>query len=565
MLIVLKNRLSHTVFVGAILFLHSGMASAQAGPFIIPPDFEQATPEGIDLLSRNFTYSATDLQVGRASDSSSLGYRRRFTVGSSSQVAWVDNVHAYVSCYYACSAQTMVTVVYDDQSFVFNGSSTGFYSFYPNGTKLEVTSSSPIAYRFTAKDGTQITFSAAAYPGPAQIEASAIVRPDGSRTNLYYDNAGTLGGGASYRLRRVVNSFGYGFRISYVDNGTAGSYTSWRGRPSSIDMISTNCTGTGAGCSDTVLRTVSYRYPASGTDFRISQFVDDNSAVTAYTYAAGTGFSSISVTGPNSSSPKLTGRYETGKTKYITVAGTKEVSLSAYSGGSRTGTIINQENVTSTYATGPVTGPYGLSREAVFSMTDQNGYTTKLDYGPAVLPTKVTHPEDNAEEYLYDDRANVVLKKINPKPGSSLLQLSSSATYPATCDSTNFRICNKPTAVIDDRGNRTDYIWDPNSGNVLTETRPPDANGVRPTVSYGYSAFTGIDGATFWLLTSKTEKLGAQEVAVSTYGYDIGNHWALKEASVTAGSQTLRTCFLYDTAGNLISQTEPRALLTSCP
>jgi hypothetical protein len=39
----------------------------------------------------------------------------------------------------------------------------------------------------------------------------------------------------------------------------------------------------------------------------------------------------------------------------------------------------------------------------------------------------------------------------------------------------------------------------------------------------------------------------------------------LRGVAVTADSQTRRTCFGYDVNGNQISETKPRAGLTSCP
>jgi hypothetical protein len=113
--------------------------------------------------------------------------------------------------------------------------------------------------------------------------------------------------------------------------------------------------------------------------------------------------------------------------------------------------------------------------------------------------------------------------------------------------------------MIDPKGNRTDFEWSPDHGQILKETRPADENGVRPETTYSYTAFTGFDGAIFHLLTAKTEKISATTTTTTTFEYDSANRFVLKSSVADSGGLALRTCFKFDATGNLISKTDPKA------
>jgi hypothetical protein len=60
-------------------------------------------------------------------------------------------------------------------------------------------------------------------------------------------------------------------------------------------------------------------------------------------------------------------------------------------------------------------------------------------------------------------------------------------------------------------------------------------------------------------------QIDATHSTTTTYGYDAGNKFVLKEVVADAGGLNLRTCLKFDSGGNLISKTEPDAGLASCP
>lgn len=189
--------------------------------------------------------------------------------------------------------------------------------------------------------------------------------------------------------------------------------------------------------------------------------------------------------------------------------------------------------------------------------------------------------------YAYDARGNITQETHTPAPGSSLPAAVRTADFDVTC--TNPVECNKPNWVVDARGKRTDFAYDPTHGGLLRKLSPPDASGVRPQITYTYAQryarYKDSSGAVvqaaspIWVVATEKfcRKTAAQpngDCAVAgdvvTTAYDYGpssgaNNLFLRGRSVTADGVTLRTCYRYDIYGNRISETSPRAGLASCP
>jgi hypothetical protein len=149
-------------------------------------------------------------------------------------------------------------------------------------------------------------------------------------------------------------------------------------------------------------------------------------------------------------------------------------------------------------------------------------------------------------------------------------------------------LCDKPMSRTDANGNETDFTYASASGLLLTETGPADGNGVRPQTRYTYAqryAWVAAAGGGYtqgvspiWLLTQKSScRTGAASGAgcavagdevrtLYDYGPDSGpNNLLLRGTVDDATGVAVRTCFGYDARGNKISETKPRAALTSCP
>ncbi len=179
--------------------------------------------------------------------------------------------------------------------------------------------------------------------------------------------------------------------------------------------------------------------------------------------------------------------------------------------------------------------------------------------------------------YAYDTRGNVT--SINS--GGS----TRSAGYPASCS--NPITCNKPVWLRDALGNQTDLTYDTLHGGVLKVTSPA-VEGIRPQTRYSYAQrYAWIKNASgsyvraatpIWLLVSESycrasaasgsgcTTAGDQVVTTYDYGPDSGpNNLLRRGVLVSADGTSLRRCSRYDARGNLMSDTTPRANLSSCP
>jgi hypothetical protein len=230
-----------------------------------------------------------------------------------------------------------------------------------------------------------------------------------------------------------------------------------------------------------------------------------------------------------------------------------------------------------------------LNQETEYGWTGANPSATYLKRDDLV--SEIKYPEDNIEKYTYDMRGNILEVRSLPKPNAQIAQIVKTATYPTNC--TNPKICNKPTAIADGRGNATEFTYDPTHGGVLTETAPADVNGIRRQTRYEYTQryarFKAGNGYTpaatpVWLLFREeycktTAAVGAncaggandEVITEYDYGPDSGpNNLLLRGIVVTATGSTgaiesLRTCYGYDAMGRRISETQPAANLATCP
>lgn len=255
--------------------------------------------------------------------------------------------------------------------------------------------------------------------------------------------------------------------------------------------------------------------------------------------------------------------------------------------GCRTNTQVNATNAIS--ATTSVK-PNGITvdevkdpllRQSLFSWTGGN---TDAFLPQPTLVASATNPEGDRTEYTYDARGNVTSVRKKAKPNTGLADIVTSATYPDT-SCANRKTCNKPATTTDARGNITNYTYDPVHGGILTETGPaPTSTQPRPQTRYTYvqryaqilnSTGSFVQAATpVWLPASKSFcKTGAAPCVSSdevktTYDYGPttgANNLLLRGIVVDAGVLKLRTCYGYDSVGRKISETRPRAGLTSCP
>lgn len=211
----------------------------------------------------------------------------------------------------------------------------------------------------------------------------------------------------------------------------------------------------------------------------------------------------------------------------------------------------------------------------------QNG-VAQYEYGSLPYPSgnliKATLPEGNIFEFTRDAAGNVTQTKLKAKTGSGLADIVSSQTIGPF---------GQPLTKTDARGNVTTYTYNATHGGVLTETGPA-VNGVAPVKRYAYaqryawiknSSGAHVQAALpVWVKTEertcKTSATsgnacagGAGDEIVTTFDYGPNsgpNNLQLRGMVVTSDGVNLRTCYGYDIYGNKISETSPRAGLTSC-
>ena len=180
---------------------------------------------------------------------------------------------------------------------------------------------------------------------------------------------------------------------------------------------------------------------------------------------------------------------------------------------------------------------------------------------------RVTEPTGDSEGTTYDARGNVLTSSRRPAGGTGPTDITTTYTYgePATtttCPLASASTCNKVLTEQDGRLNVANYNWNLN-GTLSSVQRPDDKRGVRPTTTIGYGSFTGNDGATISLPTSKTELISSGVSTTTAYTRDPANKFTVTTATVDPGGLNLRTCVKFDAAGNLISLSDPRQV--TCP
>ena len=216
---------------------------------------------------------------------------------------------------------------------------------------------------------------------------------------------------------------------------------------------------------------------------------------------------------------------------------------------------------------------------------------TTLYEGPARYPSKITYPEGNYVTFTYDSRHNITQKIEYAKPGTpgSPAPLTWTAGFSSDCP--NYLTCNRPNYIIDARGNRTDYTYDPTHGGIVTETGPADETGVRPQTRYTYTAlYAQVKNASGALVNADTlvykltkvstcraatvadpaACVGTSNETVTEYTYASNNLLKTSETVHPGGTAIhldqpysatnlwAKTSYTYDTVGNVVTVDGPR-------
>jgi RHS repeat-associated protein len=216
-----------------------------------------------------------------------------------------------------------------------------------------------------------------------------------------------------------------------------------------------------------------------------------------------------------------------------------------------------------------VTGPNGYHivyamtatahRNVVAGITDSIGRTTAYQFDERFRPVRITYPEGNWVTVLYDDFGNVISRTTHAKPGSTLADVTETATYPtASCDPTQSNVsCYRPIWVRDGLGRQTDFIYN-GAGQVIEQTDPADANGVRRKTYTSYTTTGGPARPSVVRICGDITTCGTNQEIRTEYDYFGATSLPLAVRRIDAAAGvTLTTTYSYDAAGRLLAADGP--------
>ncbi len=427
------QRVSGALFAVTMTLLAGATLPAQAQTSAPPPPVRSfVDANGVDLLSGTLRLPQTLLSIGQEGNGQKL---TESFVNSAGTGSLTGTIHYNSSGYW---------VSMGDQSELFAVGAGS--SFFPSGRGSLLTVDAT-TFTYTTRDGTVATFSktyASDYPSAAnQARLTQIVRPSGEVVTYTY----------------------YAYNL---------------------------CIPSGQGCTNVPAHGL--QSVTSTLGYQINQPWE--SGVTARNNALGVTVSkraglftaaSVSTTTPGVTEMVVT--YPSGRVVTFTLNSARRVTK-VVEGGATYNYSYSDSGDDRTVV---VSGPLSYSRTVISSIanarvksdTDASNATTSFEYGAWGRIERIVKPEGNYTNYTYDSRGNVTEQREVSKTLGTPADIVIKAGYDATC--ANPKTCNQANWVEDARGNRTDYVYDPSHGGVLTVTEPAGRDGVRPQTRYTYT------------------------------------------------------------------------------
>jgi len=252
-------------------------------------------------------------------------------------------------------------------------------------------------------------------------------------------------------------------------------------------------------------------------------------------------------------------------------SGSEDVTV-GYDGSGRVSTLSTPAGTT-TYSYGDngndrttvVTDPLGNRTTYVFYIDKQRiksmtlpgaAKSTQWTYYDNGLVKTVTAPEGNYTQYSYDGngRGNLVETRNVAKTGPGQGDIVVGVNVDPTC--TNPVKCNKPNYVIDANQNRTDYSYDPSTGN-LTKVEQPGVAAGRPTTTYSYTSVNGISVVTgMSACATAATCAGSSAETRKTIAYNVNG--LPTSVTTAAGDNSISSTVTasYDDVGNKVVETD---------
>jgi RHS repeat-associated protein len=206
-----------------------------------------------------------------------------------------------------------------------------------------------------------------------------------------------------------------------------------------------------------------------------------------------------------------------------------------------------------------------ILQNVITRVTDSINRSTSYQFDMSYRPTRVTYPEQNRIDVVYDEFGNVTQRITTPKPngGSAITENAAYPTATCTTDNTSTTLCWRPTWSRDGLQRQTDYAYNNATAGQLTEQiDPADATGVRRRTSTVYETVNGVSRRRAVRICADTGASCGTTAPVQTE-YDYGASLLLlpiaeRRIDASGGTPvTLTTTFSYDAAGRLLSADGP--------
>lgn len=567
----LRSSISAAILLAA---LHPYVASAQMGP--PPPERPVLDENNVGVTGGLYTLTSPELSIGEPG-SGGLSFTRYNSLNGVWRHSYSSNL---VVNWNFSSTPAFTNIATADL-----GNQVNYYLEYTpkDGDGSYLSGAAGTAWTWIRRDGSVVHFTSILSGAYDYLVGDEISYPNGDITKIYYKSDGV-----NARVQSIVTNRGYQLKLEYETDplGSTGFFrltkvTAINNAIEYCDPLADHCILTGS-------------WPVSTYTFSTGEVTDPIGRVTRF---GGSG-STTSIKLPGSSSYNinyytglyydLIAQYNLSRVTSVLRDGQTWTYSYSTSGINETLTVtdpLSKQKVYNYILGQPAADGTLPSSNTLTSYKDPLNRTTSFQFDSWYRLTRVTAPEGNYWEYIYDARGNRTQTIVHAKPGSGLTNITTSASFPSTCS--NIKTCNKPTSVTDARNNVTSYTYDTTHGGVLTETGPA-VNGVSPVKRSAYvqkyawvknSSGSYVQATSpVWLLseerTCRTTATtgnacsgGASDEVVTTYDYGPNsgpNNLHLRGVAVTSNGTTLRTCYGYDILGRRISETRPRAGLSSC-
>ncbi len=210
------------------------------------------------------------------------------------------------------------------------------------------------------------------------------------------------------------------------------------------------------------------------------------------------------------------------------------------------------------------------ARNEITRVTDEIGRATNYEYDDNARVTKITLPEGNTTSIGWDDAGSIITRTLTAKPGSGLaniveqayVDLASYYTAGGILDCLSTVLCYRPTWYRDALGRQTDYAYNVR-GQLIEQTEPADANGVRRKTFIEYESYDSGSGVISRKKTVRicgvTTTCGTSAEIRTEYEYWESTNLPTVERQVdTATGDVREVRYSYDSAGRLLSIDGPR-------